>query len=332
MLTHNLLCSIDDVDSVGNTALHLAAANGHSHVVGCLIADGADVKRRNNYRNTAFEVCKSAQDCKAALRAAIDKPVLEPLTREQRKDIHLSHVKKLEETEGEITNIADTSKLDIDEFEEKINSGIAFGISEDVAKIGTSLVRGMKLERQLKKDIADLQGQLPVITQSAYTNYVNTLKASLKEVEALFTPEESSASLTEMVKLGEAMCETAHSEFWLQVSCQAVEKVVCATEHTVKLMTRLKESIVKAEMAKGNEELVKNATALHNRLSTELEMRRACDGYPVYKLPDSEMDAKAAKEYWGEEDVGKIEETRGKRAKRASLVIEEKSAKRLTHS
>ena len=81
-------------------------------------------------------------------------------------------------------------------------------------------------------------------------------------------------------------------------------------------MGKLKESITKAQMNGANEDLVKEGTKVHDKLTGELELSRAKDSYPTVKLPVEEMEAKEAKAHWIEDDpenpvnIGALEQTR----------------------
>ena len=45
-----------DVDSCGNTSLHLAATGGSAPVLKCLMSEGFDLSQRNVYGNTALDL------------------------------------------------------------------------------------------------------------------------------------------------------------------------------------------------------------------------------------------------------------------------------------
>jgi hypothetical protein len=72
-----------------------------------------------------------------------------------------------------------------------------------------------------------------------------------------------------------------------------------------------------------NIELILEVTKIHKKLEIELELQRAVLAFPndLTLVPSPEgggegggggerMDAKAAKEYWGPKDIGRIEETK----------------------
>jgi ankyrin repeat protein len=53
--------SPDDTDSLGNTAVHLAAAAGHAKILNVLIADGATISVFNKFRNIAEDIAISKE-------------------------------------------------------------------------------------------------------------------------------------------------------------------------------------------------------------------------------------------------------------------------------
>lgn len=314
--------SVDDLDSVGNTPLHLAATSSRTDVLNCLIDHTADVRRMNNFKNLPISLCTS-QACRGLLKAAASKPVLTPEQREVAMQDHLdAMVEKEEELESIQAKAGDSNELNIEDIEEKIQTGLRFGISAEVAEASLALVKELKLERKLKTQIQELVAHKPIITQSLFCEYVNKLKDTIVQVNELLKANPSasatSASLTSCRKTAEELCSTSHSEFWLRVAMDKVVGVECAGESTVKLMDKLKESISRAEVNEADETLLKGGKELHKRLTVELEVKRAAESFPTVKLPvnTEEMTAKEIKEYWAEEDpdnpvnIGKIEETR----------------------
>eukprot|EP00519_Triparma_laevis_P007072 CAMPEP_0182497304 /NCGR_PEP_ID=MMETSP1321-20130603/5807_1 /TAXON_ID=91990 /ORGANISM="Bolidomonas sp., Strain RCC1657" /LENGTH=542 /DNA_ID=CAMNT_0024701143 /DNA_START=21 /DNA_END=1649 /DNA_ORIENTATION=+ len=309
--------SVDDLDNVGNTPLHLAAAHKNKAVLNCLIEHASLAHKKNNFQNKAIDLCTD-KECRALLKAAMSRPVLSEVEREEVQNKHLDELVDYEESIQSVD--MDSKNINIEELEEKLRSGIEFGISSEVAELGENLIKELRLEQKLKKQINDLKENAPIITQTLYCDYVNSLEETVSEVQKLVDPESpDSSALSEMVETAKALCKTAHSEYWLQVATKSVSDVECATEATVKLMGRLKESIAKAGMNEANEDLISAGTKVHSRLTSEVELLRAKESFPTVKLPPSdpeEMSSKELKEYWVEDDpekpinIGKIQETR----------------------
>ena len=118
-----------------------------------------------------------------------------------------------------------------------------------------------------------------------------------------------------MIAAADTLVKRGHSEFWLAVATKNVASVEKADESTVKGMDKLAGAIAAAEMVQAYAELVKKGSTVLARLRCELELTRAKDSFPEVKLPVPDMETKAAKEYWLEEDpehpvnIGKIVET-----------------------
>ncbi|GMH52789.1 hypothetical protein TL16_g01307 [Triparma laevis f. inornata] len=308
--------SVDDVDNVGNTPLHLAAAHKNKAVLNCLIEHASLAHKKNNFQNKAIDLC-TEKGCRALLKSAMSKPVLGDAEREEVQQKHLDDLVDYEESIQSVD--MDSESVNIEELEEKLRSGIEFGVSAEVAELGENLIKELRLEQKLKKQISDLKENAPIITQTLYCDYVNSLEETVAEVQKLIDPEGEGRGLADMVKTGVALCKTAHAEYWLCVATKSVSGVECATEATVKLMGRLKESIAKAGMNEANEDLISAGTKVHSRLTNEVELLRAKESFPAVKLPPSdpeEMSSKELKEYWLEDnpdepvDIGKLEETR----------------------
>lgn len=222
------------------------------------------------------------------------------------------------------------SSVDIDSLVEMIERGASLGVSEEALTMGNAFVTELRLVRKLEAQVADLKANSPVVTQTLFCKYVNALKDTIGEVEALIKsqteadPEGGPSApqgddpLSAAVALAGELCQTAHSEYWLCVATNGVKNITRAGEEHVKMMGRLSESITTASMNEGDEGLLVEARKVLGRLTAELEVGRAKEGFPDVKLPvdTEEMSAKEIKEYWLEEDpekpvnTGHIEETR----------------------
>ena len=66
------LCHIDDVDCLGNTALHVSAANGYENLVQFFVENGADFYCTNKFRLNSSQVA-STENCRSYLRGCMKK-------------------------------------------------------------------------------------------------------------------------------------------------------------------------------------------------------------------------------------------------------------------
>mmetsp|Transcript_16234 Transcript_16234/g.32399 ORF Transcript_16234/g.32399 Transcript_16234/m.32399 type:complete len:559 (+) Transcript_16234:102-1778(+) len=318
--------SVDDLDSVGNSPLHIAAAHKRKHIVNCLIEHVSLCHMKNNFHNKPIDLCTDPPT-RMLLKAAMSKPVLSGPEREEAQQKHLEELVEIEESIQGVD--IDSDAVDIDELEEKIRAGVEFGISEEVAEFGRSLVKEMKLEKKLKKQIADLKSHAPIVTQTLYCTYVNALQQTVASVSALISPpldsgdgdagSEPPSAIADMLKTASALCATSHSEYWLKVATSSVANVPCASEDTKEMMGRLQESVEKAELNEADADLVAEGKSVHARLTSELELVRAKASFPTVLLPPSnpeDMSSKELKEYWLEADpekpvnTGEIKQTR----------------------
>ncbi|CAM9304009.1 unnamed protein product, partial [Hapterophycus canaliculatus] len=87
--------SPNDTDNMGNTATHLAAANGHERVLDTLIRDGSDVHQQNKFKNTAYDVANSAK-CREILKRA---EALPPPSVEDAEKMHHENLQRILEVE-----------------------------------------------------------------------------------------------------------------------------------------------------------------------------------------------------------------------------------------
>ncbi len=309
--------SPSDPDATANTPAHLAATRGHKAVLSCLLNHGCDPKAPNSFRNTPLDVCTDPA-CRSILKATPQPPTGADLDK-----MRLMHLESLNIAEEAISNVDMSADLDVDDLEEKIAFGKELGVALEALEVGEAIVKEVRLTQRIKKEIGELEKNVPVVTQTLYCNYVNVLKRTVDEVRELLESEaaedeaDSGGDLPVLVKKAQALIKTSHCEYWLKVATKNVEGVECADESTVRLMARLKEAIAKAEMSMSNEELVAAGSKVYERLAAELELGRAKEDFPTVKLPVPEMEnAKELKEYWAEEDpekpinVGHIEQTR----------------------
>ncbi|CAN0467898.1 unnamed protein product, partial [Ectocarpus sp. 12 AP-2014] len=103
--------SPNDMDNMGNTATHLAAANGHERVLDTLIRDGADVHRQNKFKNTPHDVANSAK-CRGILRRAEALPA--PSVEEAEK-MHTENLQRILEVERVLAEVVGPLELTDDE-------------------------------------------------------------------------------------------------------------------------------------------------------------------------------------------------------------------------
>ena len=165
--------SVDDLDSVGNSPLHLAAAHKRKHIVNCLIEHGSLCHMKNNFHNKPIDLCTDPPT-RMLLKAAMSKPVLSGPEREEAQQKHLEELVEIEESIQGVD--IDSDAVDIDELEEKIRAGVEFGISEEVAEFGRSLVKEMKLEKKLKKQVRERRGCDDDVTGEAFPPFLCVLR------------------------------------------------------------------------------------------------------------------------------------------------------------
>eukprot|EP00752_Nemacystus_decipiens_P010334 g9206.t1 len=101
--------SPNDTDNMGNTATHLAAANGHERVLDTLIRDGADVHRQNKFKNTPHDVANSAE-CRGILRRAEAIPAPTAAEEEKMHDENLQRTLEVERVLAEVVGPLDPTE------------------------------------------------------------------------------------------------------------------------------------------------------------------------------------------------------------------------------
>lgn len=299
--------STDDIDIVGNTPLHLAAANGHFDVVSFLIDIGADPHWKNRFDLTALDVTSSNQ-CRDFLR----KFLLEPRKRsEEREHMRRQQIEKYILKEKEILQHIDNINAGeyegpIEDFETSLTTAQQFGILPEVIEQGRKSVKGYIFSCDVKKKIDLLKNNRPVTTPTHY-EYVNQLKEKLKTAESAEENFGFTFALKPAIEEGNSLCRITCAEYWLHNATRRLNRITCASEDDIKSMEKLMDNIKKAEMAEGcDENLLKVASNLHTRLTSEINLLRACENIPWARLPIPGMTVKECKDYWKPEDKGHI--------------------------
>ncbi len=316
------LCHIDDVDYLGNTALHVSAANGYENLARFFVENGADFYCTNKYRLNPLQVA-STENCRSYLRVCMKKwPELCPQTlrnemHQSQRDIYFKLKARMESiflnSTAESCNDSYMSSIKRD-----INCAAEFGIPRKKISLARWRVKWIEIHVELKGRLDKVKESHPVITPTLFNN-VNVLEHILRRVTSVDIfgwneeeqpiPEENDQLINECRRI----CTVARCEYRLGQRLKQIQNARIVKKYAGKddldLLNELRECTTQCTVRKTDQGLIDDAMDLINRMTSEIDLQESFDKFPTVKLPDPEITAKKAREYWGEEDIGWIEET-----------------------
>ena len=189
--------SPNDVDSLGNNALHLAAVNGHLNVLKVLVDDGGNANIVNVYKNLPIDMATN-KAVREVLATAMDKGASMTARdiaakHEQNLLLYNMHASNLNtavtealKTENElgikmVTNIPDVTRR----LSDALLDAKEWALEETVIEQGQRLLEKLELTQELLTDASALEASLPVRTQAVYTLHVHKLERSICRAEAV---------------------------------------------------------------------------------------------------------------------------------------------------
>ena len=303
-----LLCagfSVGDVDDVGNTALHLASANSHAATVKMLLDNGANAHTRNIFSNTAKDVA-TEESIRSMLERAMSKAAP---TEDQAMQMQAVNAQKYADAETALIDAIE--KKDKLGLEGAMKKAEAVGLDPDRVAEGEVAVALEAQGEAIRKAMEELSANSPIVTQRAYTTYVNRLSRLIKKAE--MNVAGGDASYLDPPK---AVVQKAHSEYWLKMASMKFDGVEIATEELLPYVDKLESALKKCEANAGGEELCKESGTLLFRLRAEIELAAAFEAIPAddtIKMPLPEYETpKAEVAYWAdtaEQDNGRFDDT-----------------------
>jgi len=170
-------------------------------------------------------------------------------------------------------------------------------LDEDLVVEGERLLLRLEVTHELHTDITNLEKQFPVRNQNQYMEYVHLLEATI-----------SRAGLVDVdpgrLELARTLIARAHIEYWVSVRIERLRSVHRASDADEHDMNCLRKTLEKASSLQASDEVMDAGSALLRRLDCELEVHRALETVPTYRLPPLEHDM--VEGYWHEEDLGHI--------------------------
>eukprot|EP01041_Mallomonas_annulata_P002322 gene2322-4515_t len=303
--------SPNDVDSLGNNAVHLAAAAGHKKVLQVLIDDGGNANAVNTYKNQPINT-STIPEIRELLEVAMEKGA--SMTKADIAAKHQHNLKMYTRMVSDLrTAIADANKIDsprtlrssnipqvVSSLSRAIEDARERDLDEEMLAEGDRLLLKLEVSQDLLTDIGNLQKELPIHSQTQYVSAVHVLEHTIERASMVGVDDSQ-------IQLANDLIAQAHIEYWLSVRMERLKDVVRAVDANEHDMTCLRNTIEKASTHRASAVLLEQATALLRRLDCELEIHRALETSPSYRLPPPEP----SEGYWQPDDIGHIVEHEG---------------------
>lgn len=311
--------SPNDLDKMGNNAVHLAAAYGDVKIMQVIINDGGNCNVVNHYKNLPLDMAKNK-----AVRdlVAVAMVTGASMTDDDRRIKHEQNMKNyqrmmntlvdaIQEASAHIHSTTSTSSNMIitNAFSNKktnrmlsdaIELGKEFALDLDYIKQAEDLLQRWEVTQDLMQDIVNLQKCMPIKTQTDYMDNVYRLEKSIEKAIQYGIDQNQIQVALDLI----ARCQV---EYWLSVLLERLKDVTTADDSNEHDMNKLRAAMKKAALLQADEEIIDRGTKFLGRLDAELGISRALKHIPVVKMP---MD-NAPEGYYTEKDIGKVKETEG---------------------
>jgi hypothetical protein len=251
--------SLEDVDNVGNTSLHLAAASQVVPVVELLLASGADPFAKNSYHLSPLDVAVSSEVRSVLVRAqkrvagegksGAAQSGQGAQLRLHRQEMRKNQSAALHDVAAKIGEVIsrpapqsrEEEGVRIQELQaaKAAAEGTNGVVDAETIAVAGQLISRFKLATALRLHLVATKEQHPVVTQRAYTGYVNKLERFVKAGERQGVDE---GVLTE----GRNEIACSFAEYWLFKVEEELKVVECATKDFDVRIDLLEERIKKA--------------------------------------------------------------------------------------
>ena len=254
----------------------------------------------------------------AAVKKKLETPKKETFNHKSMKDVEkavaiaVADTMKSQEPSMDLSAMADSiAKADMRGLEAAMDKAEAAGLDPDRLAEGAAALALQSQGEDIREAVELLSAKSPIITQRAYTTYVNRLSRLIKRAEM-------DAAGGDMAFLDgpKAVVQKAHSEYWLKMASMKFDGVDIATEELLPYVDKLASALGKCNANAGGEELRKESETLLFRLRAEIELAAALEAIPAddtIKLPLPEYEtAKAEVAYWAdtaEQDNGRFDDS-----------------------
>lgn len=291
-----------DVDSCGNTSLHLAATGGSAPVLKCLMSEGFDLSQRNVYGNTALELADKAEvrqllkkaraesACYSSgkkFSAAVwryycthsehfycetetvrDQAVVEPgSSTTQPVRYYKGSLKIIKDLESRLQAQCKgtLTRENLEPLSKAVSDARANGCNVIWVHKGERTLSRLSAECVMRDEMAALEAQRPIGAKSTIKPLIKRIKAAREEGVRDEDGIEDAMALVRATEAEVTVCGVA----------SLVEGIECASDANESEIKRLDAAIAEAVAAGSHAETVKDKQALQARLHAELDLNRS---------------------------------------------------------
>ena len=310
----------DDVDSVGNSALHLAASNNHLGIVQLLIRSGCNLLSENIYSHTAFDLATDDIVREKIYNAINDsqfegKLSFSALEKNNNKDNdtaiynmrsqkHQSNIQLYKEAIADLQNILSDgqgSDRDITLLSAAITHAEITTVPNDLMKLAKLTLNKWEIYHDLNDAVTKLENFEVVKTEDQYQDLVNSVILLKAKADSF-----DDKCPLKVAQRAENAVAKGHAEYWLYKVLKSLLSIECASNKNLKGMTKLDQMIKRAKRVQAWAPLVEESETFLTRLTYEVELANAIKNFPTVRLPLSPEEGPMGKDYWGPEDIGRI--------------------------
>jgi ankyrin repeat protein len=271
--------SPNDVDDLGNNAVHLAAVNGHKKVLKVLVDDGGAATAVNFYKNRPIDMA-TQPDIREMLVHAMEKCASYTLADiMQQHEINMKNFNglwsNLKRATEEASNVKDMKyvmdSMDLPQtilvLDDALKDAVEFSIDEELISAGEDLIHKLEATQELLNATKELEQHFPIRTQRAYIKHIRELEQRLTDALNVGIDKSQLQFVYDLIN-------RANGEYWLETMAGRLLGVDCAMDEHEHDMNRLKQALDKAMTLNASEDIVNAAAALHQRLTVELSITR----------------------------------------------------------
>ena len=293
--------SPNDLDDMGNNALHLAAPTGNVKILRIIVDDGAYSTKVNMYKNLPLDMA-THKECRHILMEAMEKGA--SMTAADIASKHDANLNKYMRLCNNLDTALSSTKTaeGIASLQDILRISSDAGLPLEKIALGEKMIQKLDMGKELVADLDMVQKAMPIRSQDQFDS-VHRLERTIQRAKEV-------GADAGQITFAEDLISRCEIEYWVGALAKRLQGVIQACDTDEHDMDRLKEAIAKGTELQAHSNILEVAANLCKRLYAELGMTRALVLVPTVKMPLKEG-AEYPEDYWGADDLGHIVETEG---------------------